>query len=106
MSIWKGDVLQMEIWGESHSPSMGVRVLGMPATQLDKDALSHFLARRKAKTEGYSTSRIEADIPVFAGLSEGVLGSDWFATIANNNRRSGDYANLYARPRPGHGRSP
>ncbi|MFQ7079569.1 MAG: chorismate synthase, partial [Christensenellaceae bacterium] len=47
--------------------------------------------------------RGEPDRPVFLkGLSEGVLSGEAVAEIANTNVKSGDYAELYGKPRPSH----
>lgn len=103
MSRWRGNALTMELYGESHAPAVGVKLSGFPALKLDTARLQAFLERRRAKDSRISTPRGEPDRPVFLkGLSEGVLSGEAVAEIANTNVKSGDYAELYGKPRPSH----
>ncbi|MGN1002538.1 MAG: chorismate synthase [Oscillospiraceae bacterium] len=101
-----GNLYRFTIFGQSHAPAIGVTIEGLPAgMELDREALSAFLARRAPGGGRYSTARKEADEPVFvAGLTpEGkTCGSPLTALIYNTDTRSKDYSELEAKPRPGH----
>ncbi|MBP5372969.1 MAG: chorismate synthase [Clostridia bacterium] len=102
MSVFNGKKLKIEIYGESHAEKIGVRVSGMPEFCFDEDKLLKFLERRKASGAVYSTARAEDDIPVLYGAAGGRINGDFTAEIFNKNVRSGDYNDLYGRPRPSH----
>lgn len=105
MASMYGSKLKISIFGQSHSPAIGVTIDGLPAgLPIDMEALHQFLARRAPGQNALSTSRREADVPEFlSGLYEGVTcGAPLTAIIRNTNTRSGDYANLADCPRPGH----
>ena len=98
-----GSVLRMEIYGESHSPSIGVRLENFPAgLAVDFVAMRDFLARRAPGRDELSTPRREADIPEFlSGIDGGVTtGGLIEAAIRNTNIRPADYEQSV--PRPGH----
>ena len=102
MSTFDGKKLKITVYGESHSAVIGVRVQGMPAFTFDKAELNAFLDRRKAKNAVYSTSRTEADEPIFLGVNNCRVDGEFSAEIANNNVIGGDYENLKGKPRPSH----
>ena len=103
MSCWKGKVLEIEIFGESHAEKIGVRVKNFPKVKIDEEKLDGFLKRRRASGGIFSTSRIEKDLPVFVkGYDNGTIGGDFEAEIKNSNQKSGDYADLFGVPRPSH----
>lgn len=102
MAIFRGDHLTIDIYGESHAPCVGAKVTGMPSFRYDEEALSRFLARRKASGSVYSTARIEADEPHFVGLDGNLVGSNFEVSLDNANTKSTDYADLYGKPRPAH----
>ncbi len=105
MASMYGNKIKISIFGQSHSPAIGVTIDGLPAgLPVDMEALNRFLARRAPGQNALSTSRREADAPEFlCGLYEGVTcGAPLTAIIRNTNTRSGDYANLADCPRPGH----
>lgn len=105
MSSTYGERLRFTIFGQSHSPAIGVTVEGLPAGfRIDTDRLAAFLARRAPGGSPTATSRKEPDKPVFlSGLAGGVTcGTPLTAIIENTNTRSGDYSNLRDCPRPGH----
>ena len=102
MAIYNGKKLNIEIYGESHSPKIGAKVSGFPVFKIDYDYLNAFLDRRRAKSGVFSTTRKESDIPIFS-LEDTSFTSDSFSVeIENNNVKSGDYNNLYGKPRPSH----
>lgn len=100
-----GDLLRITIFGQSHSPAIGVTMEGLPAgLAIDEAALQRFLDRRAPGQNAFSTPRREADKPEFlSGLLNGrTCGAPLTAVIRNENARSGDYAALKNTPRPGH----
>ena len=48
MSLFKGEKLSIEIYGESHAERIGGIVKGMPETLIDFDKLKEFTYRRRA----------------------------------------------------------
>lgn len=105
MSSSYGKNLIVTVFGQSHSPAVGVTVDGLPAgLPVDTDALARFLARRAPGQNDWSTPRREADVPEFlSGLRNGVTcGAPLTAVIRNENTRPEDYDALRDVPRPGH----
>ena len=105
MSSSYGENLHLTIFGQSHSPAIGVTIEGIPAGEaVDLDALQRFLGRRAPGQNAWSTPRKEGDVPEFlCGLKDGrTCGAPMTAIIRNTNTRSGDYAALARTPRPGH----
>ena len=105
MSSSYGENIRVTVFGQSHSPAVGVTVEGLPAgEELDRDALRRFLSRRAPGQNAWSTARREADEPEFvSGLSGNVTcGAPITALIRNTDTRSKDYSLLARLPRPGH----
>ena len=101
-----GQNLHLSIYGGSHDPEIGVRLSGLPAGEaISISELAAFMKRRAPGQNAYSTTRKEADEPVFlSGLSSNFVtsGEELHAVIYNHNQRSGDYRNLLEIPRPSH----
>ncbi len=105
MSSTVGENLRLTLFGQSHSPAVGMTLEGVPAgIALDTGKISSFLARRAPGRSPLSTSRREADLPEFlGGLCDGVTcGSPLTAIIRNTDTRPGDYSLFGKIPRPGH----
>lgn len=105
MSNTIGSCFKITIFGQSHAPSIGVTIEGLPSgIAIDMEKLQSFMDRRAPGRDAYSTARKESDTPVFlSGLVDGVTcGSPVTAVIYNENTRSKDYENLRHTPRPGH----
>ena len=102
MSIYKGDVLTVEIFGESHSERIGALVSGMPETKIDFALLSEFTARRKGGGDFFATGRAEKDEPIFSGVKDNAVRGEYSFYIVNGDVKSSDYSNLYGKPRPSH----
>ena len=105
MSSTYGENLKLSIFGQSHGAAIGMTLDGIPAgLPVDTDALQIFLNRRAPGQNDWSTPRKEADRPEFlSGLVGNVTcGAPLAAIIRNTNTRSGDYAGMAARMRPGH----
>ena len=105
MSSSIGENLRLTVFGQSHSPAIGMTLEGFPAGfPLDLEELNRFLARRAPGQNAWSTPRKEADAPEFlSGLAgDTTCGTPLTAIIRNTNTRSGDYSLLKTVPRPGH----
>ena len=105
MSNTYGTRFRFTIFGQSHAPAIGVTMEGLPVgLSIDEAKLQAFLDRRAPGRKRGTTTRREADKPVFiAGLAGGrTCGAPVTAVIYNTNTRSGDYENLRHVPRPGH----
>lgn len=96
-------------FGESHGVALGIVIDGCPAgVAFDMDLLRQELARRRpgrhGKTVSVVSDREEADAPeVLSGVFEGrTLGTPIAILVRNIDSRSGDYAEIASRPRPGH----
>lgn len=100
-----GKNIRISIFGQSHSPAIGVVIDGLPAGhRIDIEKLSEFLKRRAPGRDEFSTSRFESDIPeILSGLKDGVLcGAPLAAVIKNSNVKPQDYSEIADKPRPGH----
>ena len=100
-----GSALCLTIFGESHGAGVGAVLDGMAAgVPVDEAALAALMDRRRARGDGLSTARVEADeICILSGVAAGhTTGTPIALTIANQNTRSADYAAAAARLRPGH----
>ena len=100
-----GEKIRLEFFGASHAPAVGCVLTGLPAgEEIDVDALKAFLAERAPGQSDLTTSRSEADIPVFAsGLHMGkTTGDAVVAYIENTDIRPDSYQNTRSVPRPGH----
>lgn len=105
MSSWRGKRLSLELYGESHSKSIGIKACGLPKMHFDYDELLLFMRRRQGANLKGTTERKESDIPIFlSGVdsSYNITHSDVEIAIENTNVRSRDYSSLYAKPRPSH----
>ena len=95
-----GNRFQIEIFGASHAPAVGVTLRGVPASlPLAAGDFNADLLRRKSGARG-TTPRIEDDTPVIDDrrATEGTLS----LTFANKNYRDADYRDFTHIPRPGH----
>lgn len=105
MSSTYGKNIKLSIFGQSHSPAIGICIDGLPAgIKIDMDALKNFLGRRAPGNATFATQRKEADLPEFlSGLVEDTTcGAPLCAVIHNTNTRSNDYNNIKITPRPSH----
>ena len=105
MSFTTGEKIRVSIFGQSHSPEMGVVIEGIPAgVKIDEEKLASFMARRAPGNDEFSTTRKEADkVKFVSGVTDGVTnGAPINGVIENTNTRGKDYSNLKDTPRPGH----
>ncbi len=104
MSNSFGKLFRFTIFGQSHGPSIGVCIEGLPiGFEIDEEKLKSFMARR-APGGMRTTSRREADeVEFISGLSRGkYCGAPLTAVIKNTDTRSSDYEDMRHIPRPGH----
>ena len=100
-----GNAVSMTIFGESHGPAIGAVLDGLAAgLPVDEASISAAMDRRRARGDGLSTARTEADAVEFlSGVFEGhTTGTAVTMVIRNQNTRSGDYAKTADLLRPGH----
>ena len=105
MSSIYGKNIKVSVFGQSHSPAIGVTVDGLPAgLKVDLDEIHAFMQRRAPGNASFATPRKEADEPQFiAGIVNGyTCGAPLTAIIQNTNTRSSDYEELKRVPRPAH----
>lgn len=106
MSNLIGNHFRVLIYGQSHAPSIGAVIEGLPAGFApDWDAVHAFMARRAPGGNAMSTARKEVDFPeILSGLNERgeTCGAPLAMRITNGDARSQDYAKLRDVPRPGH----
>ncbi|MBP3655842.1 MAG: chorismate synthase [Clostridia bacterium] len=100
-----GTQYRLTIFGESHGEAIGVVIDGVPAgTPIDEQAIARDMARRAPGSDPAATSRKEPDaVRIMSGVMDGrATGAPICGMIMNTNTRSGDYAQLRTRMRPGH----
>lgn len=105
MSSSYGENIKLTIFGQSHSPAIGMILEGIPAgNRIDMSALQKFMTRRAPGGASWSTPRKEADLPEFLGglVDDTTCGAPLAAVIRNTNTKSSDYEELKRVPRPGH----
>lgn len=97
-------MLDYTIFGESHGPAVGVLVTGAaPGLPVDRELITRELQRR-APHGPLATARAEPDrLRILSGVYNGHTTGDPICLILENRDvRSGDYAALADKPRPGH----
>lgn len=100
-----GTIFRVNIFGESHGPSVGIVIDGCPAgIPLTAGDFSDDMERRKGGIQKGTTPRKEDDIPVFlSGIFNDITtGAPLAILFENKNTRSSDYEKLRSFPRPGH----
>ena len=99
-----GDSFKIEIYGGSHTESLGVIISGVPqGLPLTEADFTADIDRRRAGAKG-TTPRREGDVPhIVSGVEKGVTTGDKLEIVFyNENTRSGDYDRLRVHPRPSH----
>jgi chorismate synthase len=100
-----GTLFRFTTWGESHGPSIGVVVDGVPPKiPLAEPDIQQWLDRRRPGQSRYTTQRQEPDaVKILSGVFEGqTTGTPIQLMIENVDQRSRDYRNIADRFRPGH----
>ena len=99
-----GNIVQMTIFGASHSEELGIVLSGVPAgVILRAEDFASDLERRRPQSKG-ETPRHEADEPIIEGVDAESVTTGDSVTIKfrNTNCKSGDYSHLRLHPRPSH----
>ena len=100
-----GESFRFTTWGESHGPSIGCVVDGVPPQiPLSEADLQVWLDKRKPGQSRFTTQRREADeVKIVSGVFEGVTtGTPIGLVIENTDQRSKDYGDIAKKFRPGH----
>jgi chorismate synthase len=100
-----GTLFRFTTWGESHGPSIGCVVDGVPPLlPLGEADIQHFLDRRRPGQSKFTTQRREPDaVKILSGVFEGVTtGAPISLMIENVDQRSRDYGAIKDQFRPGH----
>jgi chorismate synthase len=100
-----GRLFRINIFGESHGPSVGIIIDGCPAgLQLSEGDFQNDLERRKGGIQKGTTPRKEDDKPIFISgfFKDKTTGAPLTIVFENNNIRSEDYEKQKAIYRPGH----
>ena len=105
MSNTFGGAVRLTIFGESHGPAIGGVLDGIAAgCEIDEGYVAFQMEKRRAKKDGLSTARAEADAVRFlGGVRNGrAAGGPIAFVIENTDARSSDYAKTAGLARPGH----
>lgn len=100
-----GKLFRVTTWGESHGPSIGCVVDGVPPRlALSEADLQPFLDQRKPGQNRFTTQRKEPDeVKIMSGVFEGLTtGTPISLMIENKDQRSKDYGDIKDKFRPGH----
>lgn len=96
---------RLTVVGESHGEMVGVVVDGVPpGVPFGPEDVQPQLDRRRPGQSILTTQRQEADrVKIRSGVFNGfTTGAPILMEVANEDKRSQDYSNLYDTPRPGH----
>ena len=99
-----GKIFRISIFGESHGPGIGVLIDGCPpGLSINNEMILKDIDRRRSGKKG-TTARREYDMPeIVSGVFNGVsTGAPLMIMTRNTNKRSSDYSEFTAIPRPGH----
>lgn len=105
MSSRYGKKVEVSIFGQSHSDSIGAVIDGLPAgIEIDMQKLDEFMSRRAPGKSNLTTQRKESDrVKFLSGLVENTTcGSPISIVIKNDDTRSKDYSQISDSPRPSH----
>lgn len=99
-----GNKFRITLWGESHTPTIGVTIEGVPSgIAISQEDFLKEIDRRRPGAKG-TTSRKESDIPIIIrGIENGVTtGTSIQISFENKNIRPTDYSQFAEIPRPSH----
>jgi chorismate synthase len=99
-----GRIFRVNIYGESHGPSLGIVIDGCPAgIPLEKSSFEPDIQRRNPTLSG-TTARKEPDRPqLLSGVFEGqTTGSPIHVSFVNKDMDPSVYESIKGVPRPGH----
>ena len=98
-SIIKGNI-SLSVYGESHNPTMGIVIDGLPAgISIDKSLIDNELKKRRPQNE-MSTARVELDEYEFISgyFNDKTTGAPLCIQVKNNNYNSNNYKRGDVRP--------
>ncbi len=104
MSSNLGNVIKIQLFGQSHSSAVGVVIDGLPSGEaLDFAEVESFLKRRQGGKK-MTTPRKEADTPeILSGMVDGkTCGAPLAAVFKNANTDGSAYNKFVDTPRPSH----
>lgn len=99
-----GNKFRITLWGESHTPTIGVTIEGVPSgIAISQEDFLKEIDRRRPGAKG-TTARKESDIPIIIrGIENGVTtGTSIQISFENKNIRPTDYSQFAEIPRPSH----
>jgi chorismate synthase len=105
MGSFRGRILRVATFGESHGPGLGVVVEGVPAgLALSQEQIQTELDKRRPGTSPHVSPRREPDqVEILSGLTDGkTLGTPLAMLVRNIDARTKDYGELARVFRPGH----
>ncbi len=100
-----GNIFRVQIFGESHGPSVGIIIDGCPpGIPVQVTDFLEALERRKGGIQKGTTPRKEDDIPIFLSgiFNDKTTGAPVCISFENKNTRSSDYEKQREFFRPGH----
>ncbi|MBI1778678.1 MAG: chorismate synthase [Proteobacteria bacterium] len=100
-----GQAFRFTTWGESHGPSLGCVVDGVPPRlPLAEADIQVYLDRRRPGQSRFTSQRRELDrVRILSGVFEGLTsGTPISLLIENEDQRSKDYGDIKDKFRPGH----
>ncbi len=100
-----GNLFTFTSWGESHGPSIGCVVDGVPSMiALSEADIQPYLDARRPAQNKYTTQRKEPDqVRILSGVFEGkTTGHPISLVIENQDQKSKDYGDIKDKFRPGH----
>ena len=100
-----GHMFRTTTWGESHGPSIGCVIDGVPPRiALSEADIQVWLDKRKPGQSRFTTQRKEPDsVTIVSGVFEGqTTGTPLALVIENKDVRSKDYSDIKDKFRPGH----
>jgi chorismate synthase len=100
-----GRLFRVTTFGESHGPAIGCVIDGCPpGLEIDAAEIQRELLRRATGKSRHTSQRKEKDaVQVLSGVFEGrTTGTPIALVIENTDARSGDYADISQKFRPGH----
>jgi len=100
-----GQLFRVTTWGESHGPSIGCVIDGVPPRlPIEEAEIQTYLDRRRPGQSRFTTQRREPDaVQILSGTFEGVTtGTALSLMVENVDQRSKDYSEIKDKFRPGH----
>lgn len=99
-----GKLFKVQVYGESHGPSVGVLISGIkPGLKVDYKLIDEMLERRKPNYVGSTPRKEEDDYYLESGVFEGfTTGTPIMVRIPNKNVKQQDYNEFQTVYRPSH----